>query len=52
MEDDTRRNMLNYFYFQMKKQKFILFHENLDQLSNLDIGFVPVLLFLIDIYFS
>ena len=36
----------------MAKQKVYLHPENLDQLSNLDIYFLPVLILLVDIYSS
>ena len=39
-------------HFQMIKQEVYLLPENLDQLSNLNIGFMPVILVFIDICFS
>ena len=38
--------------FQMIKQKVYTLPENLDQLSNLNIGFVSAILVLIDLYSS
>ena len=45
-------NLYNQHYFQMMKQKVFLLLENSNQLSNLNIGFIPVSLLLIDIYSS
>ena len=38
------------YHFHMIAQKVYLLLENLDQFSSIGIGFVPVLMFLIDIY--
>ena len=40
------------YHLQMTKQKVYFLTENLDQLSNLNIGFVLALLLSIDIYFD
>ena len=39
-------------HFQVIKQKHYLLPENLDQLSNLDIGFAPVLLYSMHLDFN
>ena len=49
---NTLRILLGVHYFQMIKQKACLLPENLDQLSNLNIGLEFFLLLLIDIYSS
>ena len=50
MEETINCNLFRVHYFKMIKQNIYLFTENLDQLSNLSIGFAPVISLLIDIY--
>ena len=52
VEGKTSCNLLDQYNFQMIKQNVYLLLENLDKLSNLNIGFVPLPLLLIDIYSS
>ena len=51
-EGKISSNLLDQYNFQMIKQNVYLLLENLDKLSNLNIGFVPLPLLLIDIYSS
>ena len=48
MEDNIACNLLVVLHLQMLKQKVYLLLENLDQLNNLNIGFIFMLIFLID----
>ena len=52
LENNTFCVLFYSHYVQMVKQKVNLLFENLDQLSNLNMGFMSVLLLLIDICFS
>ena len=48
MEDNIVCSLLVLLHLQMIKQKVYLLLENLDQLNNLNIGFIFMLIFLID----
>ena len=49
MEENIAYNLFSVHYLETTKQKVYLLPENVDQLSNLNTCFVPVLLLLIDI---
>ena len=50
MEDNIVCNLLVVLHLQMLKQKVYLLLKNMDQLNNLNIGFIFMLIFLIDIF--
>ena len=50
MEDNIACNLLVVLHLQMLKQKVYLLLKNMDQLNNLNIGFIFMLIFLIDIF--
>ena len=50
LEEDITFNLFNVHYLRTIKQKVYLLLENLDQLNNLSIGFVLILILLIDVY--
>ena len=50
MEENIVSNLLVVLHLQMLKQKVYLLLKNMDQLNNLNIGFIFMLIFLIDIF--